>query len=350
MYCQTYEPDSDQGACAGRRRDAQNLEGLRKRLRQTQEADPYRWQTSNDAIAHGWVRLHYLDVDLREWEPFERPEPVGREQLIWTREEVILVMDLYVRLKAHEGRTIPDQSSAEIVQLSELLKRLSAYPPERQNDKYRNPNGAHLKLTNLRAVQTADEHGMSSYSRRDAAIWREFVDNLPQLEAEAAAIRDRLQQGIIKPAAAEPSMRDVGMEQQHSETFMVNPSGKPRSAERAEHKLVLRYQEYMAAKGIAVVRKEYQPKGEVQPIYSDAWVEYRNALIEAKNSDSRNAIRLAIGQLYDYRRFHQAPIQLAVLLHNEPTGDRLDLLRSAGVEAIWEHGPGFRDSAGGAFT
>jgi hypothetical protein len=145
-------------------------------------------------------------------------------------------------------------------------------------------------------------------------------------------------------------MEDVQIEQQHTETFMVNPSGEPRTVERAEQKLVHRYRDYMAAKGIAVGRKKYVPEGEVRPIYSDAWVEDRQALIEAKNSDSRNALRQAIGQLYDYRRFHPAPCQLAVLLPYQPNAERLDLLRSANIEAVWPHGSGFRDSARGTFT
>jgi hypothetical protein len=106
----------------------------------------------------------------------------------------------------------------------------------------------------------------------------------------------------------------------------------------------------MAAKGIKVRRKEYWPEGEGRPIYSDAWVEDRHTLIEAKSSYSRQAIRQAVGQLYDYRRFHQPPVRLAVLLPYEPREERLDLLRSAGIEALWPHGPGFRDSADDAFV
>jgi hypothetical protein len=63
-----------------------------------------------------------------------------------------------------------------------------------------------------------------------------------------------------------------------------------------------------------------------------------------------DAIRLAIGQLYDYQRFHQPPVHLAILLSYEPNAERLHLLRSARVEAVWPHGPGFRDSADGAFV
>jgi hypothetical protein len=204
-------------------------------------------------------------------------------------------------------------------------------------------------MMNLRAIQDEGARGMNAYSQRDAAVWRDFVDDLPRLHAEAADIRMRLDAGAIQPAQAKPTMRDVEIEQQHTETFPVTPSGEPRVAERAENRLVLRYCEYMAAKGVTVGRKMYVPAGEVRPIYSDAWVEDRRALIEAKNSDSRDAIRQAIGQLYDYRRFHEPPVRLAVLLPHPPKKERLDLLRSAGIEAVWRHGPGFRDSAHGAF-
>ncbi len=35
----------------------------------------------------------------------------------------------------------------------------------------------------------------------------------------------------------------------------------------------------MASKGIAVIRKKYLPIGQFRPIYSDAWVEERRAMI-----------------------------------------------------------------------
>jgi hypothetical protein len=203
---------------------------------------------------------------------------------------------------------------------------------------------------NLRAVQTDGLHGMNAYSRVDAAVWREYLDDLPRLRADAAAIRAGLREGFVRPAAKRAVIEDVDIEWQHTETYTVSLSAEPRTAQRAEQKLVLRYREYMEAKGVMVRRKRYFAAGEIRPIYSDIWVEDRRALIEAKNSDSRDAVRQAIGQLYDYRRFHEAPVHLAVLLPYEATGDRLDLLRSAGVETVWPHGPGFRDSARGMFV
>jgi len=50
---------------------------------------------------------------------------------------------------------------------------------------------------------------------------------------------------------------------------------------------------------------------------------------------------MAIGQLFDYSRFHELPARLAVLLPHQPNPDGLALLQSAGIEAIWPHGKGF---------
>jgi len=192
--------------------------------------------------------------------------------LDWTREEDILAMDLYVRVGARSGGSVPGAGSKEIIELSEMLRKLSAYPPDRQDDKYRNPGGVYLKLMNLRSVETDGAHGMSRGSKVDAAVWRDFVDNLPELRAEAETIRLRLQDGTMRPARAETVTEDVEVERQHTETFMVNPSGEQRAAERAEQRLVLSYRDHMAGKGIRVSRKKYLPAGEVRPIFSDAWV------------------------------------------------------------------------------
>jgi hypothetical protein len=165
------------------------------------------------------------------------------------------------------GKSIPGQDSGAIAQLSRLLKALGAYPPEAQGEKYRNPQGVYLKLMNLRAVQTGGAHGMNAYSQLDAAVWRDYIDNLEELHAEAAAIRQQPEDGVLTPTSTTaPTVEDVDIEQQHTERFMVSPSGEPREAERAEQRLVLRYQDYMAAKGVTVSRKRYRPTGQVRPM------------------------------------------------------------------------------------
>ena len=52
-------------------------------------------------------------------------------RLDWTREEIILAMDLYVRVGAFGDGPIPGNSSAQIVQLSDLLKAVPTLPNSR---------------------------------------------------------------------------------------------------------------------------------------------------------------------------------------------------------------------------
>jgi hypothetical protein len=156
-------------------------------------------------------------------------------------------------------------------------------------------------------------------------LW-EFFNRRDELRAEADAIRAGIQSralpgGRLDMAASPvPIAAEVEIEHQHATSFEVNPSDVPRIAQRAE-----------------------------SPMYSDAWVKDRNLLIEAKSAQGRDALRQAIGQLYDYRRFHNPDPALAVLLAYEPTGDRGALLHSASIATIWPkpRGPGFRDTAGG---
>ena len=72
-------------------------------------------------------------------------------------------------------------------------------------------------------------------------------------------------------------------------------------------------------------------------------------MVEAKASDGRDTVRLAIGQLFDYRRNHDAP-ELAVLLPYEPRQDLAALLTGLAIGAIWRYGDRFRDSMRGRFS
>jgi hypothetical protein len=67
-------------------------------------------------------------------------------------------------------------------------------------------------------------------------------------------------------------------------------------------------------------------------------------LIEAKGSTSRESIRMAIGQLRDYRRFYpnRRP-SLAVLLASRPKADCVKLLTDNLIAVIWKTpGGGFK--------
>ena len=112
-------------------------------------------------------------------------------------------------------------------------------------------------------------------------------------------------------------------------------------AERKEAKLIADFIAWSSRAGRQFKRLKIVPKGDGKPIFSDLYSKNEKQLIEAKGSVSRDAIRMAIGQIYDYRRFAERNISLAILLPELPRADLIDLIKSAGVGLIYRTDGGF---------
>lgn len=147
-----------------------------------------------------------------------------------------------------------------------------------------------------------------------------------------------------------PTSDDVPIEQQHTERAFISPSREPYEAERREQRLVHELETYLRRRDHDVSRKRIVPPGEVRPLFTDLFDATTGTLVEAKGSVERNSIRMAIGQLADYKRFVEGgqPQHLAVLVPSPPREDLRDLLTSQGVELIYPSSDGFEDSTGGA--
>lgn len=104
----------------------------------------------------------------------------------WTRDEVILALDLYLR----EGRQQLDATNPKVVELSRLLNRLPIHAPELRAKEFRNPAGVSMKLGNFLAVDPAyDGTGLSRGSRLEREIWDEFAGDRYRIHSLAEAIR-----------------------------------------------------------------------------------------------------------------------------------------------------------------
>jgi hypothetical protein len=158
--------------------------------------------------------------------------------------------------------------------------------------------------------------------------------------------------GSARTESRTPPKRDrasVPLEAQHTERALVAPTREPYVAERQENTLVEEYGEYIAAAGERLIRHRLHIEGEATDIINDAFNEDRNQLIEAKGTVTREAIRMAIGQLADYGRFYPEADK-AVLLPQRPRPDLEELLRSQGITVVWRAGSGgCADNAGGRF-
>jgi hypothetical protein len=153
--------------------------------------------------------------------------------------------------------------------------------------------------------------------------------------------------GTVALAVGRSVPRFVAIEKKRSYKAIVK--ARPETvADPAESRLVHEYTEHLVSLGDDVCRLAVPlPSGVT--IQNDIINKTRGSLIEAKGITNRASIRTAIGQVFDYRRFWKPKIS-GILLPSEPDADLLDLVASAGLEAVWPVKGGFTDTAGGALT
>ena len=71
-------------------------------------------------------------------------------------------------------------------------------------------------------------------------------------------------------------------------------------------------------------------------LYIDLFVRGPNLLIEAKSHADRDSVRMAVGQLRDYRHFLERRCKMAVLLPQKPNPSVLRYLERERIACIWE--------------
>lgn len=134
-----------------------------------------------------------------------------------------------------------------------------------------------------------------------------------------------------------PVSQLVSLERRLVDSGLVQLSMDPVTFQRREAALIERYQ---ASPGRKLQRNHVRIPGTAISMFTDLYDAERDELIEAKGSVARTQIRLALGQLLDYRRFVQ-PKFMAVLLSQRPDDDLIALLHEYGVTCIHEVSSGF---------
>jgi hypothetical protein len=76
-------------------------------------------------------------------------------------------------------------------------------------------------------------------------------------------------------------------------------------------------------------------------LFSDLYDETANVLVEGKGSVSREAVRMAVGQLADYVRF-RAGASKAMLVPERPRPDLVELCRAQDITLIWPTEDGYK--------
>ena len=122
----------------------------------------------------------------------------------WTRDELILALDLYFREPAARG----SKTHPAVIELSETLNTLPIRPPAELGT-YRNPNGVGLKLSNfLKFDPEYSGAGMEHSGKLDGEIWDEFANDRNRLNLVAEAIKANSQTQLL-PEVMEPGNDDM---------------------------------------------------------------------------------------------------------------------------------------------
>jgi 5-methylcytosine-specific restriction protein A len=111
----------------------------------------------------------------------------------WHRDEIILALDLYFKL----DKGMIHSRNPKIISLSETLNKLPIFSNKLEMEKFRNPNGVSLKLSNFLAIETNYVEGMNSHSKLDKTIFFEFNNDKKLLERIANSIKLAIEDEVL---------------------------------------------------------------------------------------------------------------------------------------------------------
>lgn len=130
-------------------------------------------------------------------------------------------------------------------------------------------------------------------------------------------------------------------------SYTVKTARQVSQARKIEAKLVRQYHKWLQNKGRNLSSLRYNS------LQCDGWEDERENLIEAKSSASRENIRMAIGQLFDYAYQGKEKCKnphMAILLPEKPDLLNLEWLVPLTIGVIWKEGNTFADNTNGQFA
>jgi hypothetical protein len=185
------------------------------------------------------------------------------------------------------------------------------------------------EATYLGQFEYIDHYAADAPETNEGEERKVIVFRLRRLSGEIALTPSRVEE------FGHETVKEVPVEQHLTERMVINPNREPYEAERREQKLVRALRASLLAAGHDVCRLQLRPEGEAAPLFCDLYDKTENAVVEAKGSVARSAVRMAIGQLADYARLTASEPKRVMLLPEQPRPDLLRLIASQGIEARW---------------
>jgi hypothetical protein len=140
-----------------------------------------------------------------------------------------------------------------------------------------------------------------------------------------------------------PGAKAVPAEQHGTDKTTANIAGGPVAIVRREGQLTTAFKALLEEAGHDFHRHQITVAGEPGSLMTDLYDGTDNVLYEAKGKSRRNDVRMAVGQLRDYRRHLNAPpgLRLAVLLPGDPGADLRDFLAAEKISLVTQTENGF---------
>lgn len=127
----------------------------------------------------------------------------------WTRDELILAVDVYLRL----GESLPQKDHPEVLALSELLRRLNIHDPIPTDPRFRNPAGVYRKLADIHTASPDYTGRPTKGSHLDGVVLAAFKADPERYRCAAATIRE----GAAGPVGPVPDVDETEGEEEPSE-------------------------------------------------------------------------------------------------------------------------------------
>lgn len=125
--------------------------------------------------------------------------PKGRNPA-WSRDELILALDLYLRFR----KAPPGKDSDEVAELSAFLGRMGRGLGLTDAETFRNVNGVYMKMMNFRRFDpeytTEGKVGLTRGNKEEEVVWNEFSSDAAGLAIAVAAIRSGVDGAGVVPA------------------------------------------------------------------------------------------------------------------------------------------------------
>lgn len=279
---------------------------------------------------------------------------IKRRPPLWTWAELVLACDLTARNSWHEL----DVSNPGVIELSELLRRLSTHPESRRPENFRSPDSVRFKMTNLAHCHPDSERKPSNRGPLDAEVVNAFLERPDEMHTLAEQIREHARDlqgdnGFAAAANTPTTARSPADAVQDAlAQFKPKNDDAYTAAIKAQVQVRNRLHERLVADyGRAARTCGLTPATNVHPRDLTLTRKGHHWLVEVKiiyRGNATDAVRAVVGQLLQYRHFLYGPdgtVDL-VAVFSENIGDAyVDFLETLGIRSIWRHGDAWKGSA-----